>query len=624
MSQRSRRAAAAQRKATQDAQPQQARDGFQNLQARLGVGANNMTDASTYTLGNPITRRPRDLEAMYRQSWVVGAAVDAIADDMTRAGVDFGSAVTPDQSEVIVGQANDLMLWDSIGDVIRWSRLYGGAIGVILIDGQDMATALRHDTIAKDSFRGVHALGRWELVPSVDDSLGRGVRELGPNLGKPDHYDVGPNASALQGLKIHHSRVIRLEGVRLPYFQRVAEQGWGMSIVERMFDRLLAFDSSTTGAAQLVFKAYLRTIKINGLRQILAAGGAAEEALAKNVEAIRRFQSTEGLTLIDGEDDFQTNSYSFAGLDSVLLQFGQQLSGATGIPLVRLFGQSPAGLNSTGESDIRNYYDGINAQQERYLRSPLNRVLDILHRSSTGHAPADSFGFKFNPLWQLGDKEKSEIAKSVAEAVVGAYDSAVLSKATALKELKQSADVTGIFSNISDEDIAEAENDIDLTGENDPDLTAAMNLGAETKDPLLAAGDAVPTFSVHGLRLVIETAKGEIRRGRDWSVTMPEHYGYIAETFGADNDEVDCFLGPNPESERAWVIDQRRPDTGTFDEHKVMIGFVSQADALNCYLRAYDDGLAFARIGGITEMSMQDLKAWLAAGRAVVPVAQAA
>jgi hypothetical protein len=428
-------------------------DSFQNLEARLGADSGNSMDAAGYALSNLLTRRPRNLEYAYRGSWVVGAVVDSVADDMTRAGVDFGAALKPDVIGAMTEEANDLELWAALGDTERWARLYGGAIGVIMIDGQDLATPLRLDTIDKGQFRGVTVLDRWTLYLTVDQVL----TGMGPNIGRPEFYQVGPNAPALVGTTIHYSRVIRREGIKLPFYQRQAEQGWGLSVVERMYDRLLAFDSATTGAAQLVYKAYLRTLKKKGLNQILAAGGPALEALAKNVEAIRRFQTTEGLTLIDAEDEFSTYTYAFSGLDQLLLQFGQQLSGATEIPLVRLFGQSPAGLNSTGESDVRNYYDGINAKQNRHLRPGVNKVLKVLHKSVTGLPVPDGFTFTFNPLWQLSDKEKADTGKTIAETVTGAFDAGLIGERTALKELKQSAEVTGIFSNITDEQIEAAD-----------------------------------------------------------------------------------------------------------------------------------------------------------------------
>jgi uncharacterized protein len=434
------------------ASPVSISDSMQNLQARLGSNAGSMADATQYVLANPITRNPRQLEFMYRQSWIVGAVVDSIADDMTRAGVDYGSAILPAVDQEMHGAEEELQLWEGVGDTIRWGRLYGGAIGVMLIDGQDMSTPLNPETVGRGMFKGILALSRWELIPSgvgLSDPA-NAVQALGPHLGKQEFYVVGPNAPALMGQKIHYTRVIRQEGVKLPFYQRMAEQGWSLSVIERMFDRLVAFDSATQGAAQLVYKAYLRTIKVKGLRQILAAGGKVQQGLERQLEAIRRFQSTEGLSVVDAEDDLETQTYTFAGLDDVLTQFGQQISGAVEIPLIRLFGQSPGGLNATGEGDLRNYYDGINAKQNRTLKPSMTLVLDVLHRSVTGEPPPADFNYTFKPLWQLSETEKAEIAVNVTNAVGTALQDGVIDKPTAMQELKQSSDVTGIFTNITD------------------------------------------------------------------------------------------------------------------------------------------------------------------------------
>lgn len=466
MSRRSQRRARGRSTAARPQMDRATQDSFQNMQARLGVGTGNMSDSNTYGLSNLLTRQPRTLEAMYRGSWVVGAVVDAVAEDMTREGVDFGSTITPDANELIRAAEDDLQIWQSLQETIQWARLYGGAIGVICIDGQDMSTELRVETIAKDQFRGVVPLGRWELLPVTTDVLQSG----GTMVGRPEVYLVGPQASAFQSTRIHHTRVIRVEGVKLPYFQRLAEAGWGMSVVERMYDRLVAYDSATQGSAQLIFKAYLRTLKLKGLRNILAAGGAAQTAVEKHVEAIRRFQSSEGLTLLDTDDDFETHTYSFAGLNDLLLGFGQQLSGATQIPLVRLFGQSPAGLNSTGESDLRNYYDMLRAKQQKDLRQPINKLSTILYRSAVGGNPPEGFRAEFNPLWQLSDTEKGTLAKTIVEAVGTASELGLISAPAAMRELKQSAEQTGVFSNITDEEIKEAELAPPRPTELDPDL----------------------------------------------------------------------------------------------------------------------------------------------------------
>lgn len=456
--------------------PATTQDSFQNFSARTGMGTDNMMSDTGYGL-NPISRNRVQLEYMYRGSWLVGKAVDVPAEDMTRAGIDITGADTPEDIEIIQQHLARHNVWGSITDTIKWSRLYGGAIGVMLIDGQDVSTPLREDAVGDGQFKGILVLDRWMCYPSLNDT----VKELGPYLGQPKFYTVNANAPALMNEKIHYTRVIRLEGYELPYWQKQTENGWGLSVVERLYDRLVAFDSATQGTAQLIYKAHLRTYKVKDLRKVIAAGGKAMEALSAQIDMIRKYQSNEGLTLMDAEDEFDAHSFTFAGLSETTLQFGQQLSGAIDIPLVRLFGQSPAGLNSTGESDLRNYYDGINAQQNRRLHGPLTTLLNVVYRSCLGKEPPKTFGFKFNPLWQMSEKEKAEVATAVTTAVSTVYAEGIIDRATALKELRQSADVTGVFSNITDQQVADAE------GEEPP-----LPEGVPGSDPLLPVPTVPP------------------------------------------------------------------------------------------------------------------------------------
>lgn len=450
--------------------PNSVADSYQNFETRVGVGADNAFSAGTYSV-NPISRNRQLLESMYRGSWIVGAAVDAYSDDMTRAGIEFTANVEPDDAEKLQSVFDRLQLWSEIGDAIRWSRLYGGCICVLLIDGQDYSTPLRVDTVGPGQFQGLLAIDRWQLQPTVGDV----VTDLGPHFGKPQSYTVisaGAGgglllANPLFGKKIHHSRVFRFEGIPLPFYQRVAEQGWGMSVIERLYDRLLAFDSATQGSAQLVHKAHLRTLSVEGLTTILGGvgGDAAFKALLKRVEQIRRFQTSEGLTLIDAKDKLEHYNYTFSGLSDMVMQFGEQISGALQIPLVRLFGQSPAGLNSSGESDLRTYYDGIKREQEKVLREALTKLIRIIYRSNLKRDADPGFAFKFSPLWQMSDKEKADTATAVTAPILSAFESGVIDRATALKELRKSADATGVFSNITDEDITAAEEEPPVPGE---------------------------------------------------------------------------------------------------------------------------------------------------------------
>ncbi len=429
-------------------------DSFQNFLTRTGIMAGNIGSAGMYGF-NPVTRNRVQMEWLYRSSWIGGIAVDVVANDMTREGVEIVSSDGPDRQEELKKSAARWGIWKGFADTLRWARLYGGAIGLLMIDGQDTSTPLRLETIGKDQFKGILPLDRWMLYAHVTDL----VTEWGPEFGQPKLYDVIPDGMGMPRMTVHHSRVVRHVGVDLPYWQRISENLWGMSIIERLWDRLIAFDSATAGTAQLVYKAHLRTYSVKGLREIIASGGAALEGLLKQVGMIRAFQSSEGMTLMDADDKFEAHQYAFGGLNEVIHQFGEQIAGALGVPLVRLFGQSPGGLNATGESDMRIYYDSIKQQQETHMRSWVEKVYHVLYRSTFGKAPPKSFELKFAPLWQLGETEKATVANQKGAVILEAFDKQVIDRPTAMKELRQMSATTGVFSNITDELIEEAESE---------------------------------------------------------------------------------------------------------------------------------------------------------------------
>jgi phage-related protein (TIGR01555 family) len=438
-------------------------DGMINLVARLGATANNALSQGTYRPGAMTLLEPK-LRAMYTGSWIVRKLVDCIAEDMTRAGIVLQGV---DEIDELHAEMARLRIWPKLTEGIQWGRLYGGAISVMMIDGQDLSTPLNLDTVTRGSFMGLQVFDRWRLSVEGINLL----KDGGDSVGHPTFYTYDA-----ENQKIHYTRVLRHEGDSVPFQQRQALGGWGASVVECMNDRIIAFDSVTLGVANLVFKAHLRTLKIKDFRAVLAQGGKFEENLIKSLRLMQSLQTNEGLTVMDVEDEFNTHSYSFGGLSEVILQFGQQLSGASGIPLVRLFGQSPAGLNRTGDGDIRNYYDSVNSQQESRLRTPIDRLLQVLYRSKVGKPPPVEMAFQFTPLWQLSASEKATIAKTHSETV-GAMEAAdIITKETALRELKRQSLETGVFTTITDEEINAAADEPPLPlVEVDPAVPGALD-----------------------------------------------------------------------------------------------------------------------------------------------------
>jgi len=464
-------------------------DSFVNFAHKLGMGADNALTSSRYGF-NPISRDRLLLEWIHRGSWLGGIAVDTVADDMTRAGIEYITEIPPDQSEILDRTMTSLNTWFTINDVIRWGRLYGGAIGVVMIDGQDFRTPLRLDTVGRGQYKGLMVLDRWMVEPSLEDL----VTDLGPHLGLPKYYRVTQAAPALRGVAVHHSRVaIRHVGIDLPYQQSLTENMWGISVIERMYDRMIAFDSASTGAAQLVHKSYIRTMSVDGLRDVIAAGGKPLDGMTAYVDMMRRFQGIEGITMIDMKDKFEAQSHSsFSGLSDALTQLGQQLSGALQIPLVRLFGQSPGGLGSNGESEMRQYYDHIKQQQMKTLHQGVTLIYKLGARSAGIPLPPN-FSIGFKSLWELSDNDKVNLAKTVVDTVSSAHEQGLVSQKVALQELRQASRVSGVFTNITKEMIDQADDTVQPPG--GQDLLGSLIGGGDSG---AGGGGVAPTHDLPG------------------------------------------------------------------------------------------------------------------------------
>lgn len=132
-----------------------------------------------------------------------------------------------------------------------------------------------------------------------------------------------------------------------------------------------------------------------------------------------------------------------------------------------------------------------------------------------------------------------------------------------------------------------------------------------------------PVTQINGFKVRIENPNGSTRSGtspdgKKWSSTMAAHYGELEGTLGADGDRVDVFIGNRPDSDKIYVIDQKNKD-GSFDEHKVMMGYLSLESAKAGYLANYEKG--WTGMGAVTEMGVAEFKAWVKSQEALKPVA---
>jgi hypothetical protein len=113
----------------------------------------------------------------------------------------------------------------------------------------------------------------------------------------------------------------------------------------------------------------------------------------------------------------------------------------------------------------------------------------------------------------------------------------------------------------------------------------------------------------HALPVRIETPKGGTRSGPGWTRTLPAAYGFIEGTTGADGDSIDCYVGPDPESSNVYVVDQYKLDGKSFDEHKVMLGYLTQEAAVADYMAGHH--LSDRVFAAMTRFTMPQFRKWL-------------
>lgn len=443
-------------------------DAFSNPLFRLGWGSQSPLEATEY----PLTRMTDNyalLNSLYRDNWVVQNVVGLMVDDMLREWYKLKGSYTPEALDALDKVERDTRLRERINEGMRWGRLYGGAAGLIMIDGQDdLSKPLDTDMIYPGSFKGLYILDRWQgVTPNMEL-----VFEGGDPV--PESYSI-TDAQGHTVVNVHHSRVVRFTGRDLPYLERVAEMYWGESEVEALYKDVVAHDNVSANMAALTFQANINTMEVKGLEQLFSIGSTQAQRRFWNVmQAQSVLRSNFGTQLVEQGNQIKNTQYTFTGLQEVYESMCLNLCGASHYPMTKLFGRSPAGMNATGESDLKNYYDYVDSQREAKARPVLQKLLPVLAMSAWGTIP-DDLDFTFPPLWTPTAKETAEIALKKAQAIRDTFQAGLFQADTAMKELKKLEDETGMFGSLSDEEIAAA------AGKSYTDVTAL-------RDPLMGLG----------------------------------------------------------------------------------------------------------------------------------------
>lgn len=452
-------------------------DAFSNPLFRLGYGSQSPLEATEY----PLTRMTDNyalLNSLYRDNWVVQNVVGIIPDDMTKKWFAPVGAVGPEHLKELDRVQRVTALRERVNEGLRWGRLYGGAAGLIMIRGQEgmLGQPLELESIYPGTFQGLYILDRWQgVVPGMEL-----VFEGGEPV--PAYYSI-TDARGNTVAKVHHSRLVRFTGRDLPFLERVAELYWGESEVEALYNDVVKHDNVAANMAALTFRANVDTMEVQNLDQLFSVTSGEQQRRFWNVmQAQSVMKSNFGMQLVNRGDQIKNTQYTFTGLQEVYDSMCLDLSGASRIPVTKLFGRSPAGMNATGESDLRNYYDYVDTLREAKLRPILEKLLPVLAMSAWGAVP-DGLDITFPPLWTPTAAEVAEIALKKAQAIRDTFQAGLFRADTAQRELKKLADETGMFDSISEEEIAANAGKTyqDVTALRDP--LAGMGYGGEVSAP---------------------------------------------------------------------------------------------------------------------------------------------
>lgn len=371
-------------------------DGYINFASRVGTGSDKSSAGHYWSA----FLSQFDLEAAYRSSWL-RKIVDIPPFDETREWRTWTGA-DDKQITLIDDEERRLGLRQKVLEARILARKDGGAAILLGTADMNLQTPLDPENIGQDGLQFITVLSRMDIQPQDEDR-----DPASPTFGMPRYYLLR-NSS---GMHVHPSRVVRFIGN--PIRQRNYWDGWGESIWVELRDAIRNSDQIAAGIASLVNEAKLDVVKVKGLMANLSTAQG-EDRLTTRWAAANNLKSSVNALIIDAEDDYLQKTLTFAGLTDVQASALMIMSGMADIPATRLLGRSPQGMNATGESDMRNYYDRIRAGQTMMLGPTLYPLDEMLIRSALGSRPPEIF-YEWNPLYSLSEKEAAEVEKIFAE-----------------------------------------------------------------------------------------------------------------------------------------------------------------------------------------------------------------
>jgi phage-related protein (TIGR01555 family) len=374
-------------------------DGFANFVSRIGTGADRASFGH-YTM-SPYAFL--DVEGAYRTSWFRKIcdipAFDQVREGRQWGGLDKEDVIKLDKAEKKLG------LMQKLAEAEIRARKDGGS-AILISTGGDASRPLLPDDlekVKKDGLRFITVCSRMDISPQERDD-----DPESPTFDQPRTYRLRNSG----GTVIHASRVIRFLGN--PIRQLGYWDGWGESIWVEMRDAVRHVDQISAGISAMVDEAKLDVVKIKNLISGMATAEY-ETALLRRWQSAMGFKSINNTLLLDDTDSYEQKTLTFQGLPDILAGALMIMSGMADIPATRLLGRAPQGMNATGDSDMRNYYDRIRARQQFALSPALETLDQLIVRSTLGDYPEEVYS-SWNPLYSMSEKEAADVEKTFADA----------------------------------------------------------------------------------------------------------------------------------------------------------------------------------------------------------------
>lgn len=383
------------------------------------------------------------LEALFNDDDVARRIVTKLPREATRRGFrialegdDDGDADEDESADVAAEMQDRFQKLDAmpkLRDGWIWARLYGGGSGVFVgaDDGQSVDQPLDETKIRSISFLNV--------IKKPQLSIARRYTDLtAPRFGEPEIYNVHRaqtvSLAPREGIEVHESRLILFDGAMTARSTMDSASGFDDSVLQAAMASLQQNATAWQSIAHLLTDASQGVLKIANLVDLVAADG--QETLRARVQLMDMARSVCRSILIDAEkESFERIATSFAGLPEVMDRLMMRMSSAAdGMPVTLLFGRSPAGLNATGESDIRSWYDTVAEGQTDEFKPRLERLLRLMFMAkdspTRGRMP-ENWCIEFNPLWQPTDKELADTKKVKADTYVALVGAQIMTDAEA-------------------------------------------------------------------------------------------------------------------------------------------------------------------------------------------------